>query len=150
MLTIAELSDILMRKMKETTLTCDACGQALYDNGEERFLCPFCGAMVDVSRKAREDMTPEGKVERLERELERQKLRADIEELTVADHFWNDGTLFSMWNRESARDALKRGDVGAAKRHLADAKNWYDIGCLLKLILAIAFVLFVLYKLDLE
>lgn len=61
---------------------CPTCGKELYDNGEDRFNCPFCGAEVVGSGSETED-TPEETLEerckRLERELARQKLKAEIE-----------------------------------------------------------------------
>ena len=33
-------------------MNCPTCGKELYDNGEERFLCPFCGAEVEGSGSA--------------------------------------------------------------------------------------------------
>ena len=35
-------------------MNCPTCGKELYDNGEERFRCPFCGAEVEGSGGAAE------------------------------------------------------------------------------------------------
>ena len=62
---------------------CPTCGKELYDNGEERFNCPFCGAEVVGSGPETEEEreeTLEERCKRLERELARQKLKAEIEE----------------------------------------------------------------------
>lgn len=33
-------------------MNCPTCGRELYDNGEKRFRCPFCGAEVEGSGSA--------------------------------------------------------------------------------------------------
>ena len=69
---------------------CPTCGKELYDNGECRFNCPFCGAEV-VSSGADTEETLEERCKRLERELARQKLKAEIEEQSASEHFWFGG-----------------------------------------------------------
>lgn len=124
---------------------CPTCGKELYDNGEERFNCPFCGAEVVGSGPETEEEreeTLEERCKRLERELARQKLKAEIEELSAAEHFWfSGGNPFSMLFRQSARNALERGDIESAKRHLASAEKSLNVGCLLFII---AFVVILL------
>ena len=39
-------------------LNCPSCGKELYDNGEERFSCPYCGADVVIPRLTAQE-TPE-------------------------------------------------------------------------------------------
>ena len=99
---------------------CPTCGKELYDNGECRFNCPFCGAeVVGSGSETEEDReeTLEERCKRLERELTRQKLKAEIEEQSAAEHFWfRGGNLFSMLDRQSARNALERGDIESAKK----------------------------------
>ena len=60
---------------------CPTCGKELYDNGECRFNCPFCGAEVvgpgSETEEAREE-TPEERCKRLERELALQKVKAEL------------------------------------------------------------------------
>ena len=125
-------------------MNCPACGKEVYDNGEERFPCPFCGAEVIAGKTAAEE-TVEDRIQRLERELERQKIKAKIEELAVSDHYWNKGTLFSMLDRQSAREALERGDIESAKKHLADAEKAFNLGCLFQVIALVIFILVILF-----
>ena len=125
-------------------MNCPACGKEVYDNGEERFPCPFCGAEVIAGKTAAEE-TVEDRIQRLERELERQKVKAKIEELAVSDHYWNKGTLLSMLDRQSAREALERGDIESAKKHLADAEKSFNLGCFLQVFLLIVVILVILF-----
>ncbi len=124
---------------------CPTCGKELYDNGEERFNCPFCGAEVVGSGPETEEEreeTLEERCKRLERELARQKLKAEIEEQSAVEHFWfSGGNPFSMLFRQSARNELERGDIGSVKRHLASAEKSLNVGCLLFII---AFVVILL------
>ena len=116
-------------------MNCPTCGKELYDNGEERFRCPFCGAEVEGSGSApgeEKEETLEMRCQRLERELERMKVKAAIEEQSATEHYWfRGGNLFSMLDRQSAREALERGDIESAKKHLASAEKSFNIGCLL-------------------
>ena len=69
---------------------CPTCGKELYDNGECRFNCPFCGAEVVGSGSETEEAweeTPEERCKRLERELALQKVKAEIEEQSAFQHF---------------------------------------------------------------
>ena len=88
----------------------ETCGKEVFDNGEERFACPYCGAEIVAVEESVEE-----RIKRLERELARQKLHSQIEELSAADHFWTRGNLFSMLDRQSARAAIERGDFDAAR-----------------------------------
>ncbi len=121
-------------------MRCETCGNEVFDNGEERFACPHCGAKVVAVEESTEE-----RCRRLERELERQKLHSQIEELSAADHFWTRGNLFSMLDRQSARAALERGDFDAARRYLAKAEKWFNIGCLIQIAIAVAVVLFLIF-----
>ena len=126
-------------------MRCETCGKEVFDNGEERFACPYCGAevvAVDVAVEESAEESAEERCRRLERELERQKLHSQIEELSAADHFWTRGTLFSMLDRQSARSALERGDLDAARRHLAKAEKWFDIGCLIQIAVVVLLLIF--------
>ncbi|MBQ3747846.1 MAG: FYDLN acid domain-containing protein [Kiritimatiellae bacterium] len=117
---------------------CPTCGKELYDNGEDLFNCPFCGAEVVSERFAAKE-TAEEKLRRLERELERQKLNAEIEAQSAFEHFWfRGGNLFSMLDRQSAREALERGDIEMARKYFTKA---FKTGCLLHLVLVIVVVL---------
>ena len=122
-------------------MNCPTCGKELYDNGEERFRCPFCGAEVEGSGSApgqEKEETLEMRCQRLERELERMKVKAEIEEQSATEHFWfRGGNLFSMLDRQSAREALERGDIESAKKHLASAEKSFNIGCLLYIALIV-------------
>jgi len=124
---------------------CPTCGKELYDNGECRFNCPFCGAKVVGSGSETEEEreeTLEERCKRLERELALQKVKAEIEEQCATEHFWfRGGNLFSMLDRQAARNALERGDIESAKRHLASAERSFNVGCLLFII---AFVVILL------
>ena len=124
---------------------CPTCGKELYGNGEERFNCPFCGAEVVGSGAETEEEreeTLEERCKRLERELALQKVKAEIEEQCATEHFWfRGGNLFSMLDRQAARNALERGDIESAKRHLASAERSFNVGCLLFII---AFVVILL------
>lgn len=125
-------------------MNCPTCGKELYDNGEERFRCPFCGAEVEGSGGAAEGGQGESlekRCQRLERELARMKVKAEIEEQSATEHFWfRGGNWFSMLDRQAAREALERGDIESAKKHLADAEKSFNIGCLLY----IAFIVVIL------
>ena len=122
-------------------MNCPTCGKELYDNGEERFCCPFCGAEVEGSGSApreEKEETLEMRCQRLERELARLKIKAEIEEQSATEHFWfRGGNLFSMLDRQSAREALERGDIESAKKHLASAEKSFSIGCLLYIALIV-------------
>ena len=119
-------------------MKCPTCGKELHDNGEDRFNCPFCGAEVVGERFSAEE-TAEEKLCRLERELERQKLKAKIEAQSACEHFWfRGGNPFSMLDRQSAREALERGNIEGAKKHLANAEKSFNIGCVLYAIVIIA------------
>ena len=124
---------------------CPTCGKELYDNGECRFNWPFCGAKVVGSGSETEEEreeTLEERCKRLERELALQKAKAEIEEQCATEHFWfRGGNLFSMLDRQAARNALERGDIESAKRHLASAERSFNVGCLLFII---AFVVILL------
>ena len=85
-------------------LNCPSCGKELYDNGEERFSCPYCGADVVIPRLTAQE-TPEKRCQRLERELARERVKAQIETLAATDHFWTRGNPLSMLERQSARQA---------------------------------------------
>ena len=127
-------------------MNCPTCGKELYDNGEERFNCPFCGAEVEGSGVAPEEgkeETLEMRCQRLERELERMKVKAAIEEQSATEHYWFRGNLFSMLDRQSAREALERGDIESAKKHLASAEKSFNIGCLLYIALIVVTIIVV-------
>lgn len=121
-------------------MKCDSCGKEVFDNGDKRFTCPYCGAEVVVGRE-----TAEERNRRLQREVERQRLHAQIEELGATDHFWTRGNLFSMLDRQSARAALGRGDLEEAGRYLARAEKSLNIGCLVEIIVAAAIILFLMF-----
>ena len=127
-------------------MVCKACGKELYDNEAGRFRCPFCGAEVFGSGSAEDPSaaqtseTPEERVRRLEQENARLKLKTEIESSCAAEHFWRIGNIFSMIYRQSARNALERGDLRAAKRYAEKASVATDVGCLLSIIAFIVFV----------
>ena len=126
---------------------CPTCGRELYDNGEKRFRCPFCGAEVEGSGSApgesREE-TLEIRCQRLERELARMKVKAAIEEQCATEHYWfRGGNLFSTLDRQAAREALERGDIESAKKHLASAEKSFNIGCLLYIALIVVTIIVV-------
>jgi len=128
-------------------MNCPTCGRELYDNGEKRFRCPFCGAEVEGSGSApgesREE-TLEIRCQRLERELARMKVKAAIEEQCATEHYWfRGGNLFSTLDRQAAREALERGDIESAKKHLASAEKSFNIGCLLYLALVVVTIIVV-------
>ena len=50
-----------------------------------------------------------------------------------------------MLDRQSARAALERGDFDAARRYLAKAEKWFNIGCLIQIAIAVAVVLFLIF-----
>ena len=120
-------------------MNCPSCGKELFDNGEERFRCPFCGAEVLTDKAAAEE-TPEERCQRLEHELARQKVKTEIEALSAADHFWTHGNLFSMLDRQAARNALERGDIEAARKHLSNATKAFNIGCIVLVIVLIVII----------
>ena len=131
-------------------MNCPTCGRELYDNGEKRFRCPFCGAEVEGSGSApgesREE-TLEIRCQRLERELARMKVKAAIEEQCATEHYWfRGGNLFSMLDRQAAREALERGDIESAKKHLASAEKSFNIGCLLYIALIVVVLIVAAYS----
>ena len=89
--------------------------------------------------------TPEERCQRLERELAREKVKAKIEALAATDHFWTRGNPFSMLERQSARQALERGDIDAAKAHLAKADRAFAVGCLVVIVACIVFALLAMF-----
>ena len=89
--------------------------------------------------------TPEERCQRPERELAREKVKAQIETLAATDHFWTRGNPLSMLERQSARQALERGDIDAAKVHLAKADRAFSIGCLVVVIACIVFALLAMF-----
>lgn len=125
-------------------LNCPSCGKELFDNGEERFSCPYCGADVVTPRFAARE-TSEERCRRLESELARERVKSKIEAQAASDHFWMRGNPFSMLERQSAREALERGDIDSAKEHLAKADRAFATGCLVALIICIAFALFAVF-----
>ena len=131
-------------------MNCPTCGKELYDNGEERFNCPFCGAEVEGSGSApgeEKEETLEMRCQRLERELARLKIKAEIEEQSATEHFWfRGGNLFSMFNRQAAREALERGDVESAKKHLDSEEKSFNIGCLLYIALIVVVLIVTAYS----
>ena len=131
-------------------MNCPTCGKELYDNGEERFNCPFCGAEVEGSGSApgeEKEETLEMRCQRLERELARLKIKAEIEEQSATEHFWfGGGNLFSMFNRQAAREALERGDIESAKKHLDSAEKSFNIGCLLYIALIVVVLIVTAYS----
>ena len=131
-------------------MNCPTCGKELYDNGEERFNCPFCGAEVEGSGSApgeEKEETLEMRCQRLERELARLKIKAEIEEQSATEHFWfRGGNLFSMFNRQAAREALERGDIESAKKHLDSAEKSFNIGCLLYIALIVVVLIVTAYS----
>jgi len=85
--------------------------------------------------------------QRLERELARLKIKAEIEEQSATEHFWfRGGNLFSMLDRQSAREALERGDIESAKKHLASAEKSFNIGCLLYIALIVVVLIVAAYS----
>lgn len=133
-----------MKSYGSGSAVCPVCGKRLYDNGETRFTCPFCGSAVSSSGADNEHVREETLAERcrrLEREAERLKVKAGIESLAAEDHFLSRGSLFSMIQRHAARKALDRGDIEAAKRHLKKAEVAHSVGCLIKIIAVVLFVI---------
>ena len=131
-------------------MNCPTCGKELYDNGEARFSCPFCGAEVEGSGSTpgeEQEETLEMRCQRLECELARLKIKAEIEEQSATEHFWfRGGNLFSMFNRQAAREALERGDIESAKKHLASAEKSFNIGCLLYIALIVVILIVVAFS----
>ena len=70
------------------------------------------------------------------------KVKAAIEEQSATEHYWfRGGNLFSMLDRQSAREALERGDIESAKKHLASAEKSFSIGCLLYIVLIVVILI---------
>ena len=126
-------------------MKCPTCGKELYDNGEDRFNCPFCGAEVVGGEFAAKETTEE-RLHRMERELARQKVKSEIEEQSAFEHFWfRIANPFSMLDRQAAREALERGDIESAKRHLANAEKSFSVGCILYVIVIAVILLVVAF-----
>ena len=121
-------------------MNCPSCGKELFNNGEERFSCPFCDAEI-ASVKTSQPETIEERVTRLEKENERLRMICKIESQGESDHFWNTDSIFSMSYRQSARKALARGDMEGARRALDKAKKASNIGCLLQIIAILIFII---------
>jgi len=124
-------------------LKCVHCGREVFANGEASFACPYCGATVEAARRT--DESAEERLERLEREVARANVRTDIEKEATNDMFWrNPLGLFAGLDRQQARQALERGDVEAAKRHLESAKRTSGVGCVVNVIIIAIIILVVL------
>lgn len=90
----------------------------------------------------REDECAEERLARLEREVARANVRADIKKEATNDMFWwNPLGLFAGLDRQQARQALERGDVEAAKRHLESAKRTSGAGCVVNVIIIAIIIL---------
>lgn len=121
-------------------IVCERCGKSLYVGREPSFDCPYCGAVIVVAKY--ENETAEDRCRRLEREVERAKLREQIESQSSTDWFWGSPlAFFSGWDRTSARAALERGDFDAARKYIEAGERKQDIGCLLKILIPIAVIL---------
>lgn len=121
------------------TIACERCGKTLFVGCEPRFDCPYCGAEIIVAKY--ENETAEDRCRRLEREVERAKLREQIASQAAADWFWqNPMMLFSWFSRYCARNALDQGDLEAAQKCLAEGERRQRFGCLLMVIVAIVVV----------
>ena len=121
-------------------MKCPTCGKELYDNGEDRFNCPFCGAEVVGDRFAAEE-TAEEKFCRLERELARKKVETGVDGQNSAFArfgFARGGYQLSLFGTQAVRNALERGDIEGAKKHLTNAEKSFNMGCILYAIVIIA------------
>ena len=99
--------------------------------------------MVDASLGKPESV--EARLDRLDRELKRTQVKAEIEREAVNDMFWrNPLGLFAGLDRQQARQALERGDVETARRHLEEAKRTSGAGFVLNVIIAIVLVIVIL------
>ncbi len=121
-------------------MNCPSCGKELFDNGEARFSCPFCGAEIAAVKTSQAETVDE-RLARLEKENERLRMICKIESQGESDHFWNTDSIFSMSYRQSAREALARGDLEAAGRALGKAEKASNIGCLLQMIALVIFII---------
>lgn len=120
-------------------MNCPACGKELYDNGEDRFNCPFCGAEAVGERFAAEE-TAEEKLNRLERELARQKVETGVDGQKSAFArfgFARGGYQLSLFDTQAVRNALERGDIEGEKKHLTNAEKSFNMGCILYAIVII-------------
>ena len=129
--------------MNDQSIVCGCCGHELFANGEPSFACPFCGAIVVANPRKSESV--EAKLSRLEHELNRTKIKAEIEKEATSDMFWrNPLGLFAGLDRQQARQALETGDVETARRHLDEAKRTSDAGLVLNAIIVIVLVIVIL------
>ena len=123
-------------------MKCPTCGKELYDNGEDHFNCPFCGAEVVGERFAAEE-TAEEKFRRLERELARKKVETGVDGQNSAFArfgFARGGYQLSLFGTQAVRNALERSDMKLAGKHFAKA---FKVGCLLYLAFIIVVVVVV-------
>ena len=82
---------------------------------------------------------------RLEHELNRIKIKAEIEKEAANDMFWrNPLGLFAGLDRQQARQALETGDVETARRHLDEAKRTSGAGLVLNAVIVIVLVIVIL------
>ena len=51
-----------------------------------------------------------------------------------------------MLDRQAAREALERGDIESAKKHLASAEKSFNIGCLVYIALIIVILIVAAYS----
>ena len=49
-------------------------------------------------------------------------------------------------DRQAAREALERGDIESAKKHLASAEKSFNIGCLLYIALIVVILIIAAYS----
>lgn len=128
--------------MNDQSIVCGCCGHELFANGEPSFACPFCGAIVVANPQSE---SVEAKLSRLEHELNRTKIKAEIEKEATNDMFWrNPLGLFAGLDRQQARQALETGDVETARRHLDEAKRTSGAGLVLNAIIVIVLVIVIL------
>ena len=132
-----------MKDTNEQIMTCDHCGREVFANGEDSFACPYCGATVETG--SRRDESPAARLARLEREIERANVRADIEKEASDDMFWNNPLgLMAGLDRQRARQALECGDVDDAKRHLESAKRTSSVGCIVNIVYIVIVVVIII------
>ena len=98
-----------------------------------------------VVANPRKPESVEAKLSRLEHELNRTKIKAEIEKEATNDMFWgNPLGLFAGLDRQQARQALETGDVETARRHLDEAKRTSGAGLVLNAIIVIVLVIVIL------
>jgi len=99
---------------------CPTCGKELYDNGECRFNCPFCGAKVVGSGSETEE----------EREETLESIAFTLNHIWLQDHQAR-VTAYPQLNEEDQQMLLKTDDIHPPKSVIS--VHFFCLTCLMAL-----------------